>query len=54
VALLAQPVGTAVLGWVLLGEAIGPLQGAGGVAVLAGILLAAQSSRMGYVAPESS
>lgn len=54
VALLAQPVGTAVLGWILLGEAIGLLQGAGGVAILVGILLAAQSSRVVYPTSEGS
>jgi drug/metabolite transporter (DMT)-like permease len=43
VALLAQPVGTAILGWLLLGEAIGPVQMAGGATVLAGILLASRS-----------
>lgn len=42
VALLAQPVGTALLGWWVLGEALAPLQLAGGAAVLAGIFLAAQ------------
>ena len=36
VALLAQPVGTALLGWWWLGEALGPLQALGGVLVLAG------------------
>ena len=40
VMLLAQPVGTALLGWLLLGEALGPLQALGGAAVLAGIVLA--------------
>ena len=44
VALLAQPVGTAVLGWLLLGESIAPLQTLGGVAVLAGILLASRAA----------
>jgi drug/metabolite transporter (DMT)-like permease len=44
VALLAQPVGTALLGWWLLGEALGPLQLAGGGAVLAGIALASRGS----------
>jgi drug/metabolite transporter (DMT)-like permease len=41
VTLLAQPVGAALLAWLLLGEAIGPLQAAGGAVVLAGIGLAA-------------
>ena len=37
VALLAQPLGTALLGWLLLGEAITPLQALGGMGVIAGI-----------------
>ena len=37
VALLAQPVGTALLGWLLLGEAITLPQAFGGIGVLAGI-----------------
>jgi drug/metabolite transporter (DMT)-like permease len=41
VTLLAQPVCAALLAWLLLGEAIGPLQAAGGAIVLAGIALAA-------------
>lgn len=45
VALLAQPVGTALLGWWLLGEALGPLQLAGSAAVGAGILLASGAAR---------
>jgi drug/metabolite transporter (DMT)-like permease len=45
VGLLAQPVGTALLGWILLGEPITALQALGGVAVLCGILLASQASR---------
>jgi drug/metabolite transporter (DMT)-like permease len=47
VALLAQPVATAILGWWLLGEAIAPLQAAGGAAVLAGIALASRSEEPG-------
>ncbi len=43
VALLAQPVGTAVLGWLLLGEKLGSFQALGALAVLAGIALAARS-----------
>jgi drug/metabolite transporter (DMT)-like permease len=43
VALLAQPVGTSLLAWWLLGEALGPVQGLGAAAVLAGIVLAAAS-----------
>lgn len=42
VALLAQPVGTALLGWWILGEPLSAPQTAGGAAVLAGIALAAQ------------
>jgi drug/metabolite transporter (DMT)-like permease len=41
VSLLAQPVGAALLAWLLLAEPIGPLQAAGGAVVLAGIALAA-------------
>jgi drug/metabolite transporter (DMT)-like permease len=46
VALLGQPVNTALLGWVLLGEAITPLQAAGGIGVLIGIGLASQASAL--------
>jgi drug/metabolite transporter (DMT)-like permease len=53
VALLAQPVGTALLGWWILAEPIGPLQAVGGLAVLAGIFLASQeASDTGSAAPE--
>lgn len=41
VALLGQPLGTALLGWWLFDEPLGVLQAAGGVAVLAAIGLAA-------------
>ena len=44
VALLAQPVGTALLGWWLLGEAITGVEALGGAVVLAGISLASRSS----------
>ncbi len=44
VALLAQPVGTAALGWWLLGEPLSPLQALGGAAVLLGIFLASASA----------
>ncbi len=47
VLLLAQPVGTALLGWLLLGEALGPLQALGGAAVLAGIVLASRATTKG-------
>jgi drug/metabolite transporter (DMT)-like permease len=44
VALLAQPVGTALLGWWILGEALTLPQAAGGAAVLAGITLASRGA----------
>lgn len=37
--LLIQPVGAAIFAWILFGEALGPLQLAGGLVVLAGIWL---------------
>ncbi len=43
VTLMVQPVATVGLGWVLLGEAVRPLQGAGILLVLAGIALSALS-----------
>jgi drug/metabolite transporter (DMT)-like permease len=43
VALLAQPVGTALLGWWWPGEALTPLEGLGGIAVMAGIALASRA-----------
>jgi drug/metabolite transporter (DMT)-like permease len=43
VALLAQPVGTALLGWWLLGEQITGVEALGGGVVLTGILLASRS-----------
>jgi drug/metabolite transporter (DMT)-like permease len=43
VTLMVQPVATVGLGWVLLGEAVRPLQGAGILLVLAGIALSAFS-----------
>ena len=45
VALLAQPVGTALLGWWLLGEALGPVELLGGSLALAGIALASRAAR---------
>jgi drug/metabolite transporter (DMT)-like permease len=45
VALLAQPLGTALLGWWLLGEALTPLQTVGGGAVMFGILFASRAAR---------
>jgi drug/metabolite transporter (DMT)-like permease len=50
VALLAQPLGTALLGWWILGEALSPAQALGGAAVLAGIALAARTTE-GEAAP---
>jgi drug/metabolite transporter (DMT)-like permease len=44
VALLAQPVGTALLGWWLLGEAITGIEAIGGGVVLAGIALASRTA----------
>lgn len=40
VALLVQPVAAAIYAWVLLDEALGPLQAAGGAVVLVGIFIA--------------
>ncbi|MEK7820513.1 MAG: DMT family transporter [Pseudomonadota bacterium] len=45
VVLLLQPVVAAVLAWALLGEPLSALQGAGGLVVLAGIVLARRASR---------
>ncbi len=42
VALLAQPVGTALLGWLLLAESLSIAQAIGGAAVLAGIFAASR------------
>jgi len=42
--ILIEPVTAAILGWVWLGEALGPLQALGGVIVLAGILAARGAS----------
>jgi drug/metabolite transporter (DMT)-like permease len=43
--LLIQPVAAAIFAWIILGEAIGPVQAAGGVIVIAGILVARRASR---------
>ncbi|MBT3628608.1 MAG: EamA family transporter, partial [Rhodospirillaceae bacterium] len=40
VAFLGEPVVAAILGWVILAEALGPLQAAGCVIILAGVWLA--------------
>jgi drug/metabolite transporter (DMT)-like permease len=53
VALLAQPVGTAVLAWWWLGEGLTPLEALGGLAVIAGIALAARARRDGDVVSSS-
>jgi drug/metabolite transporter (DMT)-like permease len=53
VALLGQPVGTTVIAWLLLGEALGPLQALGAVAVGAGIALASAAAR-DEAAPEAN
>ncbi len=45
VTLLLQPACVALLGWLLLGEALGPWQAAGGAVILFGILLARRGSR---------
>jgi drug/metabolite transporter (DMT)-like permease len=45
VGLLIQPVAAGLYAWVLLGEALGPVQAAGGAVVLAGIFLAHRASR---------
>jgi drug/metabolite transporter (DMT)-like permease len=42
--ILIQPLTAALLGWLLLGEAITDLQAYGGVAILAGILVARQGT----------
>jgi drug/metabolite transporter (DMT)-like permease len=45
VVVLIQPVVAAYLGWILFGEAIGPLQALGAVVALAGVVLAQWASR---------
>ena len=45
VGLLVQPVAAALYAWVLLDEALGPVQALGGAVVLAGIYLAHRASR---------
>jgi drug/metabolite transporter (DMT)-like permease len=47
VALLVQPVAAAVFAWTLLGEALGPVQIAGGVVVLLGVALARRANSDG-------
>ena len=43
--ILIEPVTAAALGWIVLSEALGPLQGLGGALVLAGIFAARGSAR---------
>ena len=45
VSLLVQPIAAALLGWLLLGERLGPWQAAGGAVILAGIWTARRGSR---------
>lgn len=45
VSLLWQPVMAALLAWLILGEALAPLQIAGGIVVLTGIMIARKGSR---------
>lgn len=45
VSLLVQPVAAAILAWLLLAEALGPIQALGGAVVLVGIALARRGSR---------
>ncbi len=47
VSLLLQPAAAAVLAWLILSEPLGPLQGLGGVVVLAGIAVAHRSVASG-------
>ena len=47
VSLLLQPAAAAVLAWLILSEPLGPLQGVGGVVVLAGIAVAHRSVASG-------
>lgn len=51
VVVLVQPVVAAWLGWVIFGEAIGPLQALGAAVALAGVVLAQWASRQGQEAP---
>jgi len=45
VALLVQPALAAILAWLLFGEALGPLQAAGAVIILTGIVVARRASQ---------
>lgn len=42
VSLVGEPIGSAILAWLILGQAVAPLTAAGGATILAGIYLAAQ------------
>lgn len=44
-AILGEPIGSALLAWLLLGETIAPLQGAGFATLLIGIVVAASGER---------
>jgi drug/metabolite transporter (DMT)-like permease len=44
VTLVGEPVGAAILAWLILGEALSPLTGAGGLLILAGIYLTARAA----------
>jgi drug/metabolite transporter (DMT)-like permease len=46
-ALLGQPIGTTLLGWLLLSESLSATQLAGGLTILLGILLASRTARYG-------
>lgn len=46
VSLLVQPALAALIAWAVLGEGLGPWQAAGGIVILAGIVLAQRGSRL--------
>lgn len=54
VAILGEPVGSALLAWALLGEGFAPLQLIGFVVLLAGIVVAARAERTSSAAPQRS
>ena len=51
VVVLAQPVVAAVVGWILFGETLTPLQVLGGVVTLAGVVIA-QRAQVRKVEPQ--
>jgi drug/metabolite transporter (DMT)-like permease len=51
VVILVQPVLTAILGWLIFAEALGPLQALGGAVALAGVVIAQLAAAR---APDSS